>query len=404
VEEQRATICSGDADGGEVEARKVTVYFLIQSVSDSWGINAVFDKLRPASGTRSTADGGWCTGSNALKNGVSGVYSAAILDIDVNVETLRQARGQDTQVRREGAGRCIRSGRSNCGDHADCIDTPQGHECICQSGYKRGDTATSCVASGTQTAGNINEARRSGDYLSNVNAVQTTAQCPDGACSGMTTYRLEVTLSGGATNVYAMFGEDEAHPLDLPPAYQAPKPFGVDVGGVNPVMFALTSGEHRPQHDSWVTIADRSETQGMVGQISTIGIDWDCWQDHDVFDSLDHCADRGGAIHITDGAVFWMDPDSGPDGVDTSACPGRTDNQCPIVLAQVTLSSTDRPVRVGAQGRHPALDNWKDYPVRARANPSRPQPYVVGTYTHSRLRLTDLCRRCSAGASAIAVA
>merc|ERR1712167_211042 len=70
----------------------------------------------------------------------------------------------------------------------------------------------------------------------------------DGACSGMTTYRLEVTLSGGATNVYAMFGEDEAHPLDLPPAYQAPEPFGVDVGGVNPVLFDLTSGEIRPRY------------------------------------------------------------------------------------------------------------------------------------------------------------
>ena len=107
-------------------------------------------------------------------------------------------------------------------------------------------------------------------------------------------------------------------------------------------------------------------------------------------------------MHITDGAVLWLDPDSGPDGVDTTSCPGRTDNQCPIVLAQVTLSSTDRPVRMGVQGRHPALDNWKDYAVRSK--PFSPTTVCSRHFTHSRPRLTRARRWRSAGASAIAIA
>lgn len=328
------------------------MYFLIQTVSDSAAILRVLDKQRP---TKSS----WCNSDIALKRGAQ---STGILDINVDVEMLED---DHVQVRREGAGPCVRSGRSNCGDHADCIDTEHGHECVCRSGYKRGEGVTSCVAqSGDSIAGNINEARRSGDYV-RTTKVQTATSCDSRACGGTTSWRLQITLLTGARNVYALFGQDD-HPLDLPPAYQVPKPFGVDIGGVNPQMLGLyQSTEHMLQFDSWVTVG---ETEGTVGQISTIGIDWDCWQLQDVRT----CDDRGGRIHITDGAVFWMDPDAGPTGVNTRTCPDRTDRSCPIVLAQVTIRDAERgsTVRIGAQGRHDALDNWKDYPVRDRLHPT----------------------------------
>lgn len=262
------------------------------------------------------------------------------------------------QVRTEGVGPCVRTGRSNCGAHADCIDTAEGHECVCQSGYKRGASATSCVEQEDDSVSadiNIAASRQQGDYLV-ASADQVSTSCEStAACGGMITWTLKVTLAGGARNVYAIFGQED-HALELPPAYQVPKPLGVDIGGIQLAILEIDSGVHRPEFDSWVTIG---ETQGAVGQISTIGIDWDCWQ----IDDQPDCDDDGGRIYITDGAVFWMDPNQGPNGVDTRTCPGRTDNRCPIVMAQVTIRADQavQPARIGAQGRHSALDNWKDY-------------------------------------------
>ena len=330
------------------------MYFLIQTVSDgrdSAAILRVLDKQRP---TKST----WCNSDSdiALKRGTQ---SQGILDINVDVEMLED---DHVQVRREGTGPCVRTGRSNCGDHADCINTEHGHECVCRSGYKRGEGVTSCVLQGGDSiAGNINEARLSGTYV-RAAKIQVATSCDSSACGGTTTWRLQVILQTGARNVYALFGQDD-HALDLPPAYQVPKPFGVDIGGVNHQMLELyTSTEHSLLHDSWVTIG---ETEGTIGQIATIGIDWDCWQ----FQTVPTCDDSGGRIHITDGAVFWMNPDAGPTNVNTRTCPDGRD--CPIVLAQVTIRAADRgsTVRIGAQGRHDALDNWKDFPVRGRLHP-----------------------------------
>lgn len=305
-----------------------------------------------------------------------GRYSRAIVDINVNPEMFED---DHVQVRREGVGPCVRSGRSNCGDHADCIDTAEGHECVCQSGYKRGSGATSCVEQGGDVSASVaigvNTARQQGDYLE-ATADQITTCEPTAACGGMIVWRLKVTLKGGARNVYAMFGVED-HALELPPAYQVPEPFGVSVGGVNPLFFETAVGDHKPEFDSWVTIG---ETGGTIGQIATIGIDWTCWQDHDV----QGCDDRGGKIEITDGAVFWMDPNEGPDGVDTRTCPDQNDNRCPIVVAQVTMRA-DRPVqpaRIGAQGRHNVHDNWKDYAVQSACIPLACIPFVQRACTY----------------------
>ena len=57
--------------------------------------------------------------------------------------------------------------------------------------------------------------------------------------------------------------------------------------------------------NSWMTIG---ETEGTPGLLATIGIDWSCWQITDV----SRCDDDNGLLHITDGAVFLMNPDTGP--------------------------------------------------------------------------------------------
>ena len=54
----------------------------------------------------------------------------------------------------------------------------------------------------------------------------------------------------GEANVYELYGAP-GRPLILPPAYQVPKPFGANIGGVDPALFAV---EPTAQHDSWLTI------------------------------------------------------------------------------------------------------------------------------------------------------
>ena len=48
-----------------------------------------------------------------------------------------------------------------------------------------------------------------------------------------TTYRLSLTLSGSAKNVYTIYG-DETSSLSMPPSYQEAAPFGANTGGMFP--------------------------------------------------------------------------------------------------------------------------------------------------------------------------
>eukprot|EP01051_Picozoa_sp_SAG22_P018892 SAG22_NODE_3320_length_1780_cov_2.687686_1_plen_423_part_00 len=63
------------------------------------------------------------------------------------------------------------------------------------------------------------------------------------------TYRLLLTLGGGARNCYTIFGQDAEH-MRFPPAYQSPAPFGSNIGGVKPAFLEL-----KPElaFDSWLT-------------------------------------------------------------------------------------------------------------------------------------------------------
>merc|ERR1711871_802028 len=188
-----------------------------------------------------------------------------ILDINLDLG-VGLMKADDHQLRREGTGDCTRSGRANCGDHADCRDTATGHECVCRAGYVHGD-GTSCIADGVNAASEIEQARRTGDYLTTTQE-QQSVQCTSGSCDGMVTWRVMVTLDAGASNIYALFGHDDGA-LELPPAFQVDPPFGSSVGGINPALFSNAEAVH----DSWITIGDTDGTFG--GLLSSIGIDWD---------------------------------------------------------------------------------------------------------------------------------
>lgn len=326
-----------------MDAKKVVVYFLLSRIRDGDAILRTLDKQRGASSPLMT-----------------GEQSSGILDINIDLKEVLLEE-EDVFSLEAGNGPCVRSGAANCGANADCVNKQGGHECICHAGYVHGE-GTSCVAqSGGGTAGAIQEARETGDYLT-PSVEQRDVTCAGDDCSGFTTWRLSVTLGAGAQNIYALFGDDD-RPLNLPPAYQTATPYGVNIGGVYP---AFLPSYPQADFDSWLTVGP---TQGDPGLISTIGIDWDCWQKNDQTRSGNAaCVDSGGGIHITDGAVFWMNPDDGPTGAVSPqtgcAVLPNGPRSCPIVIAQITSEQARWRVSMGAQGRHSATDNWQDTVVR----------------------------------------
>ena len=146
---------------------------------------------------------------------------------------------------------------------------------------------------------------------------------------GYDTYRLSLTVSGNARSVYSIFGDQDVT-LSIPPSYQEDAPFGVNVGGANPAFFPIMAGA---EFDSWVTVGI---TEGdTVGALGSIGLDFESWT-----------ADSG--LSTSDGAVFWMDPTSAPDGES--------------VIAQVTIpEGTSAVAVVNAQGKSltDAIDDWR---------------------------------------------
>jgi hypothetical protein len=142
-----------------------------------------------------------------------------------------------------------------------------------------------------------------------------------------TTFQLSLTLSGAATNVYTIYG-DETSSLSMPPSYQEAAPFGANVGGVTP---ALVTAMPSSAYDSWLTVGI---TDGDAdGALSSIGIDWDSWT-----------ATAG--LSSDNGAVFWMSPDDGP-------------SSGSAVVAQITVSGSDFQATLSAQGRSVSGDDWQ---------------------------------------------
>jgi hypothetical protein len=160
-------------------------------------------------------------------------------------------------------------------------------------------------------------------------SVDTVAGSPD----GFVTYALTATLSDATSNVYSIFG-NSATPLSIPAAYQVATPFGVDTGGVSPLFYASVP---ESQYDSWLTVG---VTDGSAGVgIASTGIDFASWTE-------------SAGLTADNGAVFFMDPDSGPSGS--------------AVVAQLTVAvGTSTTVTMGLQGRRAGsspnddLDDWQ---------------------------------------------
>lgn len=138
---------------------------------------------------------------------------------------------------------------------------------------------------------------------------------------GYTTYRVAVQFGPDALDVYAVFGVPD-DPLQIPPAFQVPAPFGSNFGPINPAFVPIMPAV---EFDSYLTIGvDGPAT--TRGALSSIGIDFDSW-------------DETTGIDTEDGALFFMDPDHG------------AKNE-PVVFAQLTVRSGSRfRGRISVQGR-----------------------------------------------------
>ncbi len=138
---------------------------------------------------------------------------------------------------------------------------------------------------------------------------------------GYTTYRVAVQFGADAMDVYALFGVP-GDPLQIPPAFQVPLPFGSNTGPINP---AFVSFMPIAEFDSYLTIGIDGPASTPQA-ISSVGIDFDSW-------------DESSGIDTEDGALFFMDPDHG----------ARNE---PVVFLQLTVPSGSRfRGRISVQGR-----------------------------------------------------
>jgi hypothetical protein len=112
-----------------------------------------------------------------------------------------------------------------------------------------------------------------------------------------TTFELSLVkapFNADVVNCYALYGSGNTS-MALPPAWQAPNPFGVNIGGVHPAITAIAPSA---RFDSWLTIGP--DSGGAAAQeIASVGIRWHEWT-----------AESG--LSTDDGAVFWIDPSKAP--------------------------------------------------------------------------------------------
>jgi len=145
-----------------------------------------------------------------------------------------------------------------------------------------------------------------------------------GSSDAGTTYQLGVTLSGSAANVYTIYGSSSAI-MSIPAASQVDAPFGANTGGVSPALIAVNAAA---AFDSWLTVGI---TDGdSAGALGSVGIDWATWA-------------TGSGVEVDNGAVFLMDPSTGPAGG---------------VLAQLTVSG-DFTAVINCQGQSTSGDDWQ---------------------------------------------
>ena len=164
---------------------------------------------------------------------------------------------------------------------------------------------------------------------------KVTVIATDGV-AGATTYQLSISAASSAVrNVYTIFG-DVRNPMHLPAAFQAETPFGAHIGGSDPLFYAV---EPMAEFDSWLTVG--IEDGNSENKVASINIPFEGWT-------------AAEALYVSNGAVFWMQPDDAP----------RLEDQ-DVTVGQLTLKS-DQRVRasMNAQGRsiEPGND-WEQSPV-----------------------------------------
>ena len=141
--------------------------------------------------------------------------------------------------------------------------------------------------------------------------------------------------------------------MTIPPTFQNGGTFGVDVGGVNPAFFALDMpGAAGGEFDSWLTVG---LTEGAGDELSNIGIQWPSWTDST-------------GLEVTDGSVFWLDPNDGPSRDDRDGPKGSASSGGAIVVAQLTVPNDQTfSATLNAQGHRMAdkgaLTSWNEMDI-----------------------------------------
>jgi hypothetical protein len=108
--------------------------------------------------------------------------------------------------------------------------------------------------------------------------------------------------------------------MDFPAAFQAAAPFGTDIGGVSPAFFPILA---ESEFDSWLTVGVTDGSAGAALSASP-GLGLDTWT-------------ASAAFSTDNGAVFFMDPNTGPSGS--------------VVMAQITNAEGSGSANAVLQGR-----------------------------------------------------
>lgn len=141
----------------------------------------------------------------------------------------------------------------------------RGTSCtMCQAGQATSDPRVPCEECGPGTVALVGEKQY--EYLDT-----SLTQVAVNSIPGHTTFRLAVQLKQAAQNLYGMFGNLH-HPMSVPAAYQVASPAGVNVGGVNPLIYSIDDFADG-QFDSWLTVGPTDGSQPL----SSVGIDFDRW-------------------------------------------------------------------------------------------------------------------------------
>ena len=153
---------------------------------------------------------------------------------------------------------------------------------------------------------------------------------------GFTTYQLSFLKDAAVQNTYTIYGVSTS-PMTFPAAKQVAAPFGADIGGVASALFVHSAAA---EFDSWLTVG---LSDGNGNQLGSIGIDFAGWTETN-------------GLTVTDGAVFWMNPDAGP-------------SRPSAIVAQVTVpDATAWSATVNAQGRSTfGLPDWSSSGIEFRS-------------------------------------